>query len=486
MKSTSTSLTLFSFLFIILSLKFVVASLTLERIDSIADLCGIAVKHLSDSPYEAFDSTDVNIMNEFAWSVSEMWNENESALYVLTRLAKLADERDEEGNFTPPARVIRSFSQQSDARKIYMTTMAGSDEPNSFGDGASLYESRKKNSVDDEIEKMYLKGMTVEADARLSKLIQKRWDTMQEAIKDIESSAKKGNFNVLSGFIRIGSKHRALKFIAPELKAGLGAKLLSLKRVQLDPTSSKWLLSIDTYREDQLKLVKLLEKYVKRHGIMTQNYLRLHQKNSLVQLFNEIADVIRVGGKEEFSSNYFNDVDSVDGQSVSGKYEQFYKKMDTKSIKNEEEEEEISDHKVNPFIEDVFDLEANYKKSSSAATNKTSAEDDSKSPSVPKASNDQTSAGENYFEEKQKREEEIDKLIYENNTDPLYDDDGVYDQEEQKRDRKAWIVIAILMGLIVLMAITSYVYLRIRRANRNRTMLVVNGALEGIPATATA
>ena len=585
MTSIRTVLLIISFC---LSVTIAQVGLSLERVDAIADLCGIATKYFADSPYETFESPEVIMMNSFAWEISEMWDKNESSLYVLTRLATLVEERDENGKLSSTARIIRTYAQQSDARTVFTTTIEEDYDDNEDDSTSGLFFGQRgvKQGADDEIEKLYQRGRKNEADAKLAKMIQTRWTKMQQAIKDIEISGKKGNFNVLSGLIKIGSSHRTLKYIAPELKAGIGAKFLALDKLELDQISSKWLLTMDTYREDQLKLVKLIEKHMKINGQFSTNFLQTRKNNDLVQLIGEVVGVARSSGKEEFSKNYFKDVELVDENKLAALAEELYKKVEIKekaeaeaeiaglqkvaikifemdkSVAKEEVKEvakvtEITDRKTvaskipdtqtaetvqiksvietaepvqavavetKAFIETpkAIAVEEATQKAVAVETPKSlietpkatvvdevpKAEDDTYTPNnvtpiirnnvtpiipqqeVNNNANNQTEtvhSKDNYFEEREKNEEEIDQLIYENNSDPLYDNDGVYDEEEQKRDRAAWLVVAILMGLIVGTAVGSYVYLRVRRARRNRTMLVVNGALAGaaqMPVTA--
>ena len=585
-KQASSLFTLISFILFTFFSKSINANLTIERVDAIADLCSIATRYFADSPQDLFDAPGVAAMNAFARTISEMWDENESSLYVLTRLAKLVDERDENGDLSVAARVIRAYEQQSNARQIYETIFASSDNKEEGLEGLNfgLGNSNRRNDteIDDELEKMYTEGNSVEADYKLSKLIQSRWTSIQRAINDIEISARKGNFHVLSGLIKVGSDHPSLKSIAPEIKAGIATKFLSLKRLQLDQISAKWLLTMDTFREDQLKLVKIIEKAMKRRGQMSLNFIGNNLQNNLLQLIGEVINVSRENSKNEFSISYFDEIDSVDEEDLalapenrsinnqdalyktmidtkSNNQRVFYKNIDAKSNNNRyslyktvdknsnynryslhkmvdkksknnqdslnrktkskdkrapylksvtfiERAKEVDELESKPFYEKVLNTRegkstknlensdnANIKPETKVNTQNTVNDTpiltkiEPNSNPQPSSINSQTSGNthendsspKNYFEEKEKTEEEIDKLIYENNKDPLYDDDGVYDAQEQNRDETAWIVIAILMGLIIGTALGSYIYLRIRRARRNRTMLVVNGALEG-------
>jgi hypothetical protein len=101
-------------------------------------------------------------------------------------------------------------------------------------------------------------------------------------------------------------------------------------------------------------------------------------------------------------------------------------------------------------------------------------------PEQTEASKEKTEHERNYFDQKEEREREIDKAIYEANDDPLYDNDGVYDDNEKKTDRVAQIIVIAIIASIIATAIGTYVYLRARRARRNRTMLVVTEALETV------
>ena len=76
------------------------------------------------------------------------------------------------------------------------------------------------------------------------------------------------------------------------------------------------------------------------------------------------------------------------------------------------------------------------------------------------------------------RENELDRAIAENKGDENYDSDGIYDDQEKASDAIGQLTALILVSLIIVTALGTYVFLRSRRARRNRTILMVNGALE--------
>lgn len=455
---------IFTLLLFLLAIVVVRTELTLERIDAIADLSALAKKYFSEEPNLRYGEPEAKMMNAFAWSVSDMWDENESALYVLTRLAKLIDERDANGELTVPARVIRSFAEKSEARKVYFTTFESSN--------AAFLMDSTESTEENAIEKLYLNGREAEADAKVVKMIQERWNDAEKAFWDIETAAKEGNFNLMSALIKIGSNHRALKFMAPEWKAGLIIKLLSLPRAEIQASTAKWLVTMETYREDQLKLVKTIEKALKKRSEMGQEKMSTLQqgsKNNLVQVFGEVETIMN-GKKTEYSEDYFSGIASIDGNEVS---KALYKKMKTtpKSPKNTKSLKSTGNAKsVKATRQDLPQEKA------------VEQPQQPEQPSVVSAQTAQEQDGKdrNFFEEQEKLEKELDQAIYENNSDPVYDDDGIYDDDEKERDRVAQLIVLIIIGAIITTAVGTYVYLRVRRARRNRTILVVTEALETV------
>jgi hypothetical protein len=170
-------LTILLFLFAVVVV--VRTELTLERIDAIADLSDIAKKFFSEEPNLKYEEPDAKMMNAFAWSISEMWDDKESALYVLTRLAKLVDEKDANGELTVPARVIRSFAENSEARKVYITTAESSGAAMIM---SSSYDTETKE--EEEIERLYMTGNEDEANIKVSKLIEKRWNSVENTLEE--------------------------------------------------------------------------------------------------------------------------------------------------------------------------------------------------------------------------------------------------------------------------------------------------------------
>lgn len=461
---------IFSFLLFLFAIV-VRTELTLERIDAITDLSAIAKNFFSEEPNLKYEEPNANTMNAFTWSISEMWDEKESALYVLTRLAKLVDEKDSNGELTAPARVIRSFAEKSEARKVYFTT-AESSSAAMVMSSSSSYDAEIKE--DEEIEKLFMTGNDEEAVIKVDQMIGKRWINTDKAIEDIETAAKDGSFNLMAALIKQGSNHKTLKFMAPELKAGLIIKLLSLPNAQIQPTTAKWLFTMDTYREEQLKLVKTIEKALKKRAAMGQEKTMMQRtRNNLLEVFGEVETIESRKKNAELKSDYFNGIASIDVDSFS---KSFYKssKSQKKTTKNSKQQK----------LEKAANANAKVNKEQETKTTENDKKDKVKGQQETvqaEAENDKKRDQErNYFEEREEREREIEKVLYETNDDPLYDNDGEYDDNEKKRDRIARIVVISLVGAIVGLSVAVYVYLRARRARRNRTMLVVTEALETV------
>lgn len=304
--------------------------LTLERIDAITDLSAIAKKFFSEESNLKYEEPNAKMINAFAWSVSEMWDENESALYVLTRLAKLVDEKNSNGELTVPARVIRNFAEKSEARKVYMTTAESS--------SAALIMSSSSSSdaeiiEEEDIERLYMARNEAEADFRVVKMIEKRWNNVDMAIDDIKTAAINGHFNLMTALIKLGSNHETLKFIAPELKAGLIINLLSLPIAQIRPTTAKWLFTMDTYREDQSKLVKTIEKALKKRTEIGQEKTIQRYKNNLMELFGDVQTIESRKNKMEMRTDYFDGIASIDVDTLLSNF--YEKTKPQKNLKNQ-------------------------------------------------------------------------------------------------------------------------------------------------------
>lgn len=441
------------FLIIILNISFLVkCELTLERINAISDLSAIALKYFSLQPRMEFSSPDAKVMNAFAWSVSDMWDENESALYVLTRLANLVDERDESsGQLSMTARVIRSFAEQAG---VY-----GSEEGRVKEEEEVKRESRTQvGSGDEELEQMYLRGEDKAADLRVTRLINIRWTSLEQAINDIETAAKQDHPNLMSAMIRLGSEHPTLKFIAPELKAGLSLRLLSLPKMKLKPETARWLLTMETYREDQQKLVRTLEKSLKNRQV--EKSMRT-TSNDLLQLFSDVEE-IRTMAEKAMRGEATGQSGEVKGQLVEVKGQE-----QTKTDDSQQSQTQLQSQSQTQNQSQTQPQSQNQPQSQTQSQNQ--------------AQNQQPK--QNYFEEQEKREDELDNFIATTKKDEGFDDDGVYTKEEAERDRVGQLIALILVSVIITGAIGTYLYLRMRRARRNRTMLVVNGAVEhSIPA----
>jgi hypothetical protein len=467
-------LTILLFLFAVVVV--VRTELTLERIDAIADLSDIAKKFFSEEPNLKYEEPDAKMMNAFAWSISEMWDDKESALYVLTRLAKLVDEKDANGELTVPARVIRSFAENSEARKVYITTAESS--------GAAMITSSSydtETKEEEEIERLYMTGNEDEANIKVSKLIEKRWNSVENTLEDIEMAAKNGQFNLMSALIKQGANRDTLKFMAPELKASLIIKLLSLPSAQIQPSTAKWLLTMDTYREDQLKLVKTIEKALKKRSGTGKEKAMQTIKNNLLEVFGEVESIESRKRASELKSDYFNGIASIDVETLS---KPFYKNTNPpRTLKNQKLTKNLKQNKLEKAVKVVETKEENKSIEQAEKAEKTEQAEQTEQkikPEQTEASKEKTEHERNYFDQKEEREREIDKAIYEANDDPLYDNDGVYDDNEKKTDRVAQIIVIAIIASIIATAIGTYVYLRARRARRNRTMLVVTEALETV------
>ena len=413
------------------------ATLTLERLDAIADLSALALKYFSQFPTDTrHDDPEDTEMSSFAWSVSDMWDEYESGLYVLSRFSNFVDERDEStGQFSLAARVIRTFADQSEARRS-KSNLEFIKRDSSSG-----------NQQKDNDEQMYLRERKEEADEKekVTRLIQNRWTDMEKAIADIEAAGRNGHMSILKAMIRLGSNHDSLKFITPELKADLAIKFMSLPEMKLDPILAKWLLTMNTYREDQLKLVKCIESSLQ----LEKRRIGGGTKNGLIQMFTELEGILK---NSEIVSieKFYKSGKGVDGGSKVG---------DTNS------------NTPDP-IDDV-----NLINSTLPSTNtSTIFANTDINPSTPQTKSKNKSNS--YFEEMNDRENELDRAIAENKGDENYDSDGIYDDQEKASDAIGQLTALILVSLIIVTALGTYVFLRSRRARRNRTILMVNGALE--------
>ena len=171
--------------------------LSLERVDAIADLCGIATKYFADSPYETFESPEVILMNSFAWEISKCGTKWIVAVCV-DEVGYTCGGAGREWEASSTARIIRTYAQQSDARTVFTTTIEEDSDDNQDESTSGLFFGQRgaKQGADDEIEKLYQRGRKNEADAKLAKMIQTRWTNMQQAIKGYWNPVERRQFSM--------------------------------------------------------------------------------------------------------------------------------------------------------------------------------------------------------------------------------------------------------------------------------------------------
>ena len=162
---------------------------------------------------------------------------------------------------------------------------------------------------------------------------------MHSKLSRILKSVEKGNFNVLSGLIKIGSNHRTLKYIAPELKAGISAKFLALDKLELDQISTEMVIDNGHVQEDQLKLVKLIEKHMKINGQFSTNFLQSRKYNDFVQLIGKKLWVLPVPVAKRIQQKLFQRTLSLWMRTkLAALAEELYKKVEMKGRQEAEAE----------------------------------------------------------------------------------------------------------------------------------------------------
>ena len=284
--------------------------ISLQRMDAIADLAALALKYFSEDQYleQATRLKSVFVTSEavtaVAMELSSIWDETGSAAYALTRMAKLIDEREEgeDGQFSPLARIVRAMAASSLQRNVHMS-VAGSEDfeyesydsedsrsysYEGFESNDNLYKS--SSSIFDKelwrIEELYRSGDLDAADELVQKWISSRWLGADGNLVffDINGAAARGHYATLSAFILLGRELPALAAFTPQQKAEIAQNLMNATDAQLAPAVMKWLLTMDTFREDQLTLLKMIEEAAK----VT---LKSGRRNSITELFAEIEQI---------------------------------------------------------------------------------------------------------------------------------------------------------------------------------------------------
>ena len=497
--------------FILLSNN-VKTELTLERINGIADLAGLAKKYFSDEPNLKYVEPNVKALNSFAWAISDLWDENNSGLYVLSRMATMIDQKD--GNeMSLFARIIRSFADRSLVRKVHESTQ---DDPSFHHDGNNV----NANELG-EIEKLYLKFNDAkaekEANDRIKSRIQSQWTDSGRVFDDLKGSAVYGYFNVFNGLIKMGG---SVPFITPEAKIDLNNLLLSLPNLKLKPSTFKWLIAMENYKEDQIHVVEEIEK---AHKESITGKLR---KNILFELLEEVKEITnRTSGTPGIKKNEILNDNSL---------EEALKKMKSRRYRSRKEKENSyekknyeyfqsssdyysSDHSFKPFLKNNINIksvrisephksESSTKKSQKNSSSNASGAINTKSLKVnsnPEAVDSKpTEASRNaddlkiksaaeqeaenkiisqsedrHITQEEKEGQEVDKILSEEPNPNQYDNDGVWDDQEKEQDRRATLVVAIVIGIIVMVSVGLYLFLKMRMVRRNRTVMIASTAL---------
>jgi hypothetical protein len=281
--------------------------ISLQRMDAIADLAALALKYFSED--QQYLEQASNLKSVFATSeavtavameLSTIWDETESPAYALTRMTKLIDERDGEGGqFSTLARIIRAMAASSLQRNVHMSIAGGSedfeyesfDESENF-EGSESYEKLYKSSTstfDKElwrIEELYRSGELETADELVQKWISARWQGVgkNSIYFDILGAAARGHYATLTAFILAGRSVPALASFTPQQKAEIAQNLMNATDAQLAPAVMKWLLTMDTFREDQLTLLKMIQE-------AAAVALKSGRRNSVTELFVEIEQI---------------------------------------------------------------------------------------------------------------------------------------------------------------------------------------------------
>lgn len=312
-------------------------NLSLQRMDAISDLSALALKYFSeDRQVESFDrlkaiTATSEAVTALASELSGIWDETGSAAYTLTRLAKLIDERDPQtGEYTPLARILRAMASNSQQRNVHMSMAdenqeGWSDEGDEFADfeedetdeeGSNevshndvvndvseeldqdlkeMYKTSPQDSLDREaleIEQLYRIGEFSVADERVAQWIEARWldegldnsERLLIAFTDINEAGARGHHSLFSAFIRLGRKNSEILAFSPEEKAEIAENFMNASDAQLTPNVMKWLLTVDTFREDQIKLLKMVE------GAAEQS-LKDGRRNSITEMFAELQQI---------------------------------------------------------------------------------------------------------------------------------------------------------------------------------------------------
>lgn len=494
--------------------------LTMERIDGIADLAGLAKKYFSDEPNMKYVEPNIKALNSFAWGISDLWDENKSGLYVLSRMATMIDQKDgKEGEMTLFARIIRSYADRSLVRKVHMSTQ---DESSTFTPKFSHDANNVNANQLGEIEKLYFKLNDVkaekEADDRLEKRIQSQWTDSGRVIEDLKGSAVYGYFNVFNKMIKMGG---SVPFITAEAKIDLNSFLLSLPNLKLKPSTVKWLIAMEIYKEDQMIVIEKIEKAHKESNLLGKS-----GNNTLFEMLEDVKEITeRTSGTPGTKNESLNDTSlegalkkmknrrdrsrrdnekdkGKDNSSVKKNYEYFQSNSDfyssdnslkpilknninTKSVRiSEPHKSEISTKKSQKKSSSRLSVTKNTKslkvnsnpeavesKPTEAATNAEDLVEQENENKIISQSEDR------YITKEEKEDQEVEKIIFEEPNPNQYDNDGVWDDQEKEQDRRATLVVAIVIGMIVMVSVGLYLFLKMRMVRRNRTVMIASTAL---------
>lgn len=294
-------------------------ALGLERMDAIVDLSFLAHKYFAESYVDEIDEDESSVsgaaITAFVLKLSQLWDETGSRAYALLRLAQLIDDQDADGQLSMMAQIIRVLAQRGYQRRETSDDMeegrvVGTSSDDELGLTASLqhaYYKRSDAAMGNElsleaqmIEQKYRDGHMQAADELVQAWIQRRWVNEEAAEEtrlvtsytDISEAGVRGHHALLSAFIRLGRTHTRLLDFSPEAKAAIVANLIDLPDFRLTPVVMKWLLTVETYREDQLKLLELVEQALEKTG-------GDRKRNSITDLFMELG---RIGFLPEATS----------------------------------------------------------------------------------------------------------------------------------------------------------------------------------------
>lgn len=286
------------------------AFVSLQRMDAIADLAALALKYFSEDKYleqanyvkTVFATSEA--VTAVAMELSSIWDESGSAAYTLTRMAKLIDERGDAGaQFSTVARIIRAMASSSLERNVHMSVAGSEDDfEYDFSSGSEdgyflsndLYKSGQgafdKNLW--RIEQLYRSGELEAADELVEQWISERWSPPGKAwlvepsvaFNDINEAAVCGHYATLSAFSLLGRQSGALENVSSQQKASIAKNLMNATDAQLAPAVMKWLLTVETFREDQLTLLQAIEEAAKVS-------LKNGRRNSITELFAELEQI---------------------------------------------------------------------------------------------------------------------------------------------------------------------------------------------------